>query len=335
MTLASGTTFDIAVDEHAPDPISRGIVAGDHWFLDDYEFLFTLMKPNDVVLDIGAHIGTFGLASAALGCHVLCIEASPNNANLIAASAAANDFAHLWVVPAAATNHDGTVEFLPNGPWGTIANPTVLASPATIYARALSSIVVPAVSVDSLLSGFGIQHVDFVKLDVEGGEVAALGGMNELLSRDDAPVILYESNAFTLQFFGHTPIDLTAALEQFGYTIFMLQSGRLIPNRAGEFRPECVVNCVALKGDFARTIEPLLSEPRSYDDLARAIVSKSQSEWLHERLYLAGALAQADPELLAMSEVKDAFWRLLHDPHKGVRLAAAHSHTSIEKLMNE
>ncbi len=335
VTLATGATFEMAVDACAADPISQGIITGNPWFLDDYEFLFALMKPNDIVLDIGAHIGTFGLASAALGCHVLCIEASPNNANLIAASAAANGFAHLWVVPAAATNHDGTVEFLPNGPWGTIANSTVLASPATIYARELISVVVPAVSIDSLLPNFGLQHADFVKLDVEGGEVAALCGMSELLNRDDAPVILYESNAFTLQFFGHTPADLTKALEQFGFTNFMLHSRRLIPCRAREFRPECVVNCVALKGDFTRLIEPLLIEPRSHDDLARAIVSKTQSEWVHDRLYLAGALAQAEPELLEKSAVKSALWRLLHDPHEEVRSAAARSSAFIEERMND
>ncbi|MGA7672064.1 MAG: FkbM family methyltransferase [Nitrolancea sp.] len=325
MRLSEDVSFKIAVGGRATDPISQAARTGDNWFLDDYRVLFGLMKQGDVVLDVGAHIGTFGLAAAALGCQVVCIEAAPENVALLRASAAVNGFEHLHVVSGAATNHDGAVRFLPNGPWGTIANPTVLSSPSAIYARELNPIDVPAVTIDRLLTEYALDHVDFVKLDVEGGEVAAIEGMSKLLSGHHAPVILYESNAFALGFAGHTPDKLLKSLGELGYSSYMLDSDRLIRIREGEFRPECVANFVAVKGDVARIGRHEVRAQRSTSELIQAIVSKSQSDWPHERLYLAGALAHADHSLLSSPAVRTALSVLLHDPLEGVRQAALRS----------
>ncbi len=57
---------------------------------------------------------------------------------------------------------------------------------------------------DGLLGRLGWDRVDAVKLDVEGAELAAIRGMAGLLSGPNAPIVLYESNTHTLQFFGDT-----------------------------------------------------------------------------------------------------------------------------------
>jgi hypothetical protein len=118
VALKDGSRFEIAIDPRLIDPISRGIVAGDFWFLHDFYVLLDLMKPGDTVLDLGGHVGTFSLAAAALGCRVVCIEAAPENAALLRASVARNGFDRMLVVQAVATDQEGTVRFLPNGPWG-------------------------------------------------------------------------------------------------------------------------------------------------------------------------------------------------------------------------
>jgi hypothetical protein len=45
---------------------------------------------------------------------------------------------------------------------------------------------------DDILSGAHIERVDFIKLDVEGGELGVLKGAEQLLQRVPRPVILCE-----------------------------------------------------------------------------------------------------------------------------------------------
>jgi FkbM family methyltransferase len=248
VTLKNGTCFDVAIDVRRLDPITRGIVSGQSWFMDDFYTLLDRMRPGDAVLDLGGHVGTFALAAAALGCRVMCVEAAPENVTLLNASVARNGFAHMRVVWGAVTDHEGTLKFLPHGPWGTIANPSVLRSPETINASKLAPMAVPALTVDGLLHRLGWERVDFVKLDVEGSEVAALHSMTGLLARPDAPILLYESNAHTLKFFGKTPKQLAATLRGFGYNSYVQQLGSLVPVRPDDFESESIVNCLAVKG---------------------------------------------------------------------------------------
>lgn len=248
VTLKNGTRFDVAIDVRRMDSITRGIVSGQSWFMDDYYLLLDRMRQGDTVLDLGGHVGTFALAAAALGCRVTCVEAAPENVVLLKASVARNDFAHMHVVWGAVTDREGTLKFLPHGPWGTVVNPTVLQSPDMINASELVKVDVPALTVDGLLHRLGWERVDFVKLDVEGSEVAALHSMTGLLARPDAPTLVYESNPQTLKFFGKTPKQLVATLGGFGYDSYIEKSGSLVPVQPDNLDLECIVNCLAVKG---------------------------------------------------------------------------------------
>jgi FkbM family methyltransferase len=248
VTLKNGTCFDVAIDLRRMDPITWGIANGEFWFLDDFYVLLDRMHPGDAVLDLGGHVGTFALAAAALGCRVTCVEAAPENYALLNASVDRNDFADMRVVWGAVTDYDGTLTFLPHGPWGTIANPSVLHSPDMIQASELAPVTVPALTVDGLLHRLGWERVDFVKLDVEGSEIAALHAMARLLTRPDAPPLLYESNSHALRFFGKTPGELASMIRGFGYTIYVMESGSLVPGGTVDFLSERTVNCLAVKG---------------------------------------------------------------------------------------
>lgn len=248
VTLKNGTCFEVAIDLQRMDPITRSIVAGESWFLDDFYLLLDLMRPGDRVLDLGGHVGTFALAATALGCQVTCVEAAPENFMLLNASVARNRFTHMRVVWGAVTDREGTLKFLPHGPWGTIANLPVMRFPTMINASELVPVEVPALTVDGLLHRLGWERVDFVKLDIEGSEVAALHSMKELLTRSDAPTLLYESNTHALKFFGKTASELAAILSGFGYTGYFIKSGSLVPVRPDDLELEHTVNCLAVKG---------------------------------------------------------------------------------------
>jgi FkbM family methyltransferase len=256
VTLKNGIYFDMAIDIQrlGVDTIIRGIFDGQTWFMDDFYVLLDRMRPGDAVLDLGGHVGTFALAAAALGCRVTCVEAAPANVALLNASVARNGFTNMRVVWGAISDREGTLKFLPHGPWGTVANPSVLRSPDMIQASELAPITVPALTVDGLLHRLGWERVDFVKLDVEGSEVAALHSMTELLNRPDAPTLLYESNTHALRFFGKTASQLADLLSDFGYTSYFVKSGSLVPVRPDDLESEHTVNCLAVKGILAESL---------------------------------------------------------------------------------
>jgi FkbM family methyltransferase len=323
VTPKSGVRFEIALDPRWMDPIADAIAAGDTWFLEDYYVLLDLLKPGDAVLDLGGHLGTFALAAAALGCRVVCVEAAPRHVRLLEASVARNGFEALRVVHGAVTDHEGRVQFLPSGPWGTIANPVVAGSPAMIQARTLAPTEVPALTVDALLDRLGWDRVTAVKLDVEGAELVVIRGMSRLLSGPDAPIMLYESNSHTLRFFGNTRAELEAALHELGYSTFSVEPGRLIPTRPGELEPQSVVNRLAVKGQPPEVAGWCVTGPRSLDETVRGVVGQSRSPRAFDRAYVARVLAQAGGAVLADPGVRLVLERLSRDADESVRLAAA------------
>jgi FkbM family methyltransferase len=323
VALKDGTRFEVAIDARLMDPISRGVVAGDFWFLHDFYLLLDLMKPGDTVLDLGGHVGTFSLAAAALGGRVACIEAAPENAALLRASVARNGFHDMHVIQAVATDHEGTSRFLPNGPWGTISNAAVARSPGLIYGTEHAPVTVRALTIDRLLGELGWEQVNFIKADVEGSEVATIRGMTQLLTRPNAPMLLYEANGHALHFFGETPGRLHTSLQRLGYTSYQLEPERLVSIRPGELQPECVINCFAVKGPPPLLDGWRITAPRSLEDTIRKITAEAVHADEHHRAYIARALGEAEPgAILSDPRVGTAMTSLCNDPSEDVRAAA-------------
>jgi len=157
-----GVPLTIVTERDPVDPISRDLASG--VYSPQYDRLLGLLQTvvpvGGRVLDLGAHIGTFSLAAAALGYEVLAVEASPQNAALLQASIEANGFRQMRVIHAAVSDRSGVLEFCAIGPWGHVSTP-LLTTP---------TVCVPAVTVEQILDDHGWDRVDFVKIDIEGGE---------------------------------------------------------------------------------------------------------------------------------------------------------------------
>lgn len=322
--MRNGVEFDIAVDHNRWfDPIRSGALFEEPWVLDFFNPLFDLMRPGDRVRDLGGHIGAFSLAAAALGCEVVCVEAAPENVALLNASVVRKGFERTRVVHAAATDHADTLTFLPNGPWGVIANPATLASPGLIGAAAHAPVVVPAVTVDALLDELGWDRVDFLKMDIEGAEIAAIRGMSRLLDRRDDLILFYESNAYALALFNATTSDLVAALARFGLGSYVVGPDRLVHAQPGDFQPKRVANYLAAKGRHERLRSWPISARRPTEDVIACVPKEcGAAEWSN-RAYVAGALRDAPAAVSADARVGAALAALRCDPDQRVRSAAA------------
>jgi FkbM family methyltransferase len=315
VTFLDGIRFHVVFDPSADDPLSRSYAAGEFPHGPFSGLLPHLLRPGAAILDLGGHLGSFALVAAFLGCRVVAVEACPRNAELLRASAERNGFHRLKVVHAAVSDHSGTLEFCAAGPFGVVHVTSVYTPTVTVR----------ALTVDALLGEVGWPRVDLVKMDVEGSEVAAVRGMTRLLSRPDAPPLIYESNGHTLHLFGQTPTVLKAALHEFGYSHYMIEPGRLVPVSADEIQTSVVTDNLAVRGvpnlPTGWRIAPRL-EP---NDLVTRLFTAAVSSDQYQRLHVARSLHGAPAWLQDHPVIRRALTELCSDLSVEVREAVAWS----------
>jgi FkbM family methyltransferase len=321
VTPPGGTPFTVVLEADSADPVTAALAGGR--VLDEglVAIMLALVKPGDLVLDLGAHVGSFSLAAAAVGCRVVAVEAAASNVDLLRASATRNGFADLHVIHAAVSDAPGTLDFCVRGPWGHVATEGV----------DLPSVPVAAVTVDELLAELGMGRPAFVKIDVEGSEIPAIRGMAGLLGGPDAPYVLYESNGHTLGLFDSTPTELGAQFHALGYTSLAVEADRLVRVVPGEMQPQTIVECLAVKRDVVLPGWPTVPALGLHERVGRAIADARHPNPDH-RAYIAGALASADGEVLSHPAVVEALDLLLADSDEAVRVAASWwSHSPVNR----
>lgn len=132
-----------------------------------------LLPPDcGTAVDVGGWYGPWTHRLCRHARQVVTVEPVPHLARLLASAAPAN----AMVIPAAASDRPGTARlWLPPDDEGDRGVSSLVRR--DIHARALH---VPCVTLD----GLGLKDVGFIKIDVDGNELAVLHGATGLLARD-------------------------------------------------------------------------------------------------------------------------------------------------------
>lgn len=141
------------------------------------------INKGEVVLDMGANIGLFSAAAAAVGCKVYAFEPIHFVAEYLRKTARLYQ-GQIEVTEAAVCDCDGQVEFreVPED-YHDIGGSSILVDcRPSVYKR----VQVNAVTVDGFVQQNGLQRVDFIKADIEGAERNMLMGAQRTL-REYAP----------------------------------------------------------------------------------------------------------------------------------------------------
>jgi FkbM family methyltransferase len=176
------------------------------------------LKPGSSFLDIGGNKGDFALFAAALAGpdgRVICFEPHPENAGWIRKSVELNGFGNLQVEELALSDSDGEAELNIGGKSGQHS------FEARRHDR--GSVSVRTVSLDHYLASAGIDHVDAIKIDVEGAEDLVVAGAAETLARD-RPVLFLDVHDIGEERLA----GLTGTLQDLGYSISELEGGAAI-----------------------------------------------------------------------------------------------------------
>jgi FkbM family methyltransferase len=206
------------------------------------------------VLDIGAHCGFHTLLlSKSVGPQgrVLAFEPSPFNLKRLRLHLAMNSCRNVKVLPWALGEEDES------GTLYEVKGNTVLNSlrpqANTMAARPTVVAVKP---LDKVLGELRIEKVDFIKLDVEGAELAALKGAERLLRAVPRPVILCEVQEETTRAWGYSSREIVELLSAREFAWFGLnEQGELIP--AGEEQAPTGRNLVAVPKESLPTVAHL------------------------------------------------------------------------------
>jgi FkbM family methyltransferase len=176
--------------------------------------LSAIVRPADVVYDVGAHVGSMALGAArlvgAVG-KVVAFDGDPGNVLRLRENSARNGLdARLQIVHAAVWSHAsaGGISFR-QARDGTSQGGVEAEGQRPVLADG-EIIRVPAITLDDFVAAGGpLPHV--IKIDVEGGEFEVLRGAANLL-RMQRPFLIVEVH--------HQRVDrqIRALLEEFHYT---------------------------------------------------------------------------------------------------------------------
>src|SRR3989338_9500133 len=186
----------------------------------------SLITPGMVVVDVGAHIGyfsrLFSLLSGRKGT-VLALEADPFIFELLKK----NVSRHSNVVTrhVAVSDQSGMIDFYHSDEKSGCGS--VLGKLPVSFKK--TRLTVPANSLDTIVAEAGLSRVDFIKMDIEGGEPRALSGMQKTLAENPAIILVTEFAPEWLRAGGMEPLRFLEALKDFGFAIHAIIDGSLLP----------------------------------------------------------------------------------------------------------
>lgn len=183
----------------------------------EHRFLRSLDLTGQVVYEIGAFQGLLTLFLSGRAAQVIAYEPNPASYRRVLDNLRLNGRSNVQVRHLAVGDRAGTLTLLCDAlmPGGTSGDPALAAQirSSSPTARVMD---VPVVTIDEDIETHGLPAPDFVKIDIEGMELAALRGMRRTLTRH-RPALYLEMHGAT---FAHKDENVRAIqtfLDEIGY----------------------------------------------------------------------------------------------------------------------
>lgn len=188
-----------------------------------------LIRPGMRVLDVGAHIGYYtSLFSRLVGEKgaVYAFEPHPENFAVLTRNARRGNVRRFNLAVGDRSGHV-TLHLSPGS-----SNHSLMPG----YTESRGTLQVECAVLDDLFAAGELPPVDFVKIDVEGGELAALNGMERLLAASPRAALLVELNPRALECGGTSAEGLLERLRGLGFDPrIVLPDGGLAPTEGKDW----------------------------------------------------------------------------------------------------
>lgn len=178
-----------------------------------------ILTPGMTIVDVGAHIGyftrLFGKMAGRTG-RVFAFEADPENYGLLVKNTCR--IKNIRPVKLALSDKKGKIDFYhceeKSGSHSILQN-----VPLDFRKR---KIMVASCDLDSWLKQENVARVDAIKMDIEGGESAALRGMERTLSSADNLILVIEFAPAWIKAAGFSPNQFLQKIASFDFEIFCI-----------------------------------------------------------------------------------------------------------------
>lgn len=183
-----------------------------------------ILQPGNVFLDIGANIGYFSLLAAnnEPTSKIISFEPVKYLFQKLEENISINNFKNITAVNVAAGDINEEKELFISA--SDNLGMSSFQQPENYSGKKEK---VKVITIDSWFKTARLSKVDLVKLDVEGSELAALKGMQEVL-QNFKPLVIAEINPETLGSFNLTPADIYSYLNKLNFdSYFISEAGKL------------------------------------------------------------------------------------------------------------
>lgn len=214
-------------------------------------YLKAQIRPGDLLVDIGAHVGYVSCFAAAFGATVLAVEMQPTLVPVIAANAAMNELWRVHPVNAAAGSSPGLVQTLRLDP-----TPGLMAHSERVLTNdfppgSVNHDLIMRVAIDDLVLA-GHPPPAFVKVDVEGAEGLVVAGATRLVA-EERTRFLVEIHPQLLGTFGTSLEQILAVFPKDRWSARLLRDD----GTTDDVAPENFASEAAREDNYMIVFEPL------------------------------------------------------------------------------
>jgi FkbM family methyltransferase len=174
------------------------------------ELIKSLLKKDDIAIDVGAHIGYFTLLMARRCRRVFAFEPERNNYTTLIRNMRINNLHNVIPSPYAVAEQAGAVTLCRH--WTNTGMNRIYCTNWCVRDHQTAV----TIKLDQL-----IDIADFIKMDCEGSEYGALKGMKNLLINNDIKMVM-EFHSPSIIEYGAKPEDIFNFMNDLGYEMRLI-----------------------------------------------------------------------------------------------------------------
>lgn len=186
------------------------------WEKFETDLFYKIVKPGDVVVDVGANIGYYTLIAAGLvgkEGKVYAFEPEPSNYKLLTKNVGINSFRNVTAIQKAISDDNGKIRLYLDKV--NLGAPSF--SEENIFIERGSYVDVETISLDEFFENRKKEEkFNFIKIDAEGAEGLIVNGAKNILQENN-PKILMEFWPYGQKNIGTDPMKLLNTLMDYGY----------------------------------------------------------------------------------------------------------------------
>jgi len=180
------------------------------------------IKKDEIVIDLGAHIGYYSLMMAKLvgrDGKVFAFEPELRNLELLRKNIEINSYSNITIVPKAVSDVDGECSlFIGQESFGA----NKIFKPKKTDTQKFEESKTKTVRLDDYFKELGfLKKISFIKMDIEGSEICALQGMKNILESNQNLKIFTEINKNALEDNNSDFREMLDLLENYNFEFYI------------------------------------------------------------------------------------------------------------------